>query len=350
MEHIGNIMDATFGGILLMAITAIGGFLLKATKRTGVARTLIRFIWSGVLLAMCAFFALAAYIIQHGRGFNNGAVFVMYLIGVLTYGVTFVLFNSNWIGSYADKVSATWKHFRDLASPDYTPKAIPVEKDTPPVAHIIASFENIDHNSPEMHIVAKQLKGVGTEAVEPLIEALAHSRTNVRGIAIYVLGQIKDERAIKPLIEQFSKEGTTLTTAQALAEYGLPVIRPLVEATKDTRWRVRDGAVTALNWCHSTRSVEALDELFQEWLEERQKKGEELWELSSKLLDEYSPSLFVNIAPEDRKELLTRRAESTANLRKQAREYHNTQNWWLGGRIAQALSSIASIALKYPPK
>lgn len=349
MEHIGNIMDATLGGILLLAITAIGTFLLKATKRTGVARTLIRFIWSGVLLAMCAFCAFAAYITQHGRGFNNGAMFVMYLISVLTYGVTFALFNSNWISSYADKVSTTWKHFRDLASPDYTPKATP-QRDLPPVAQMIAQLEEVDYRSEGLFKVTKQLNQVGAEAVEPLIVALSHARANVRRNAAYALGEIKDNRAIKPLIEAFNDTDMVLVAAMALAEFGRPAIEPLAEATRDTNTRVRDGAIMALGWCKDVRSVEELDKIFSGWLDERRSGGEKLIGTSQKLLEEYWLPPTGNMTPEEREGLLAKRRKALSELREQSNDYHTHQQWWLGRNVAQALSSIARNAIKYPSK
>ena len=345
MEHVSNIMDAVWGGIVLAVMAAVGNLLLKATKNTGVARTLIRFIWSSVLLTLCAFSALASYITYHGRGFNNGAFFILYLISSFGYGFIFALFNSNWIGSYADKASTTWKHFRNLASPDYTPQATSAVE-LPSVVQMVANLEEIDYRSEGLFKVTRQLKQVGAEAVEPLIVALSHNRVNVRQNAAYALGRIKDTRAIEPLIETFNKEGMSIVTAAALGNFGRPAVDPLAKAARDTNRKVRDGAISALGWCQDVRAVEELDKLFEEWLERRQSDGQELVKISDELLEEYWLLPLNDMPHAEWKELMDKRANAISALRRRAVDYHDLHKWWKGGTIAQALSSALISAIK----
>lgn len=349
MEHVGNIIDAVLGGIVLLALIPLANYLLKVTKTSGVTRTLIRFVSSGVLLAMWAFCIFAAYVIQHERGFNNGVVFVIYLISILGYGLTFILFNSNWIGSYADKTASTWNHFRDLASPNYTPIIIPTT-DAPLLEQIIARLEEVDHHSVELYVAAERLQQIGTQAVEPLIGALSHHRANVRQNAAYALGKIKDDRAIKPLIEAFNMSSMTMATAQALAEYGQPALQPLSEASRSTNQKIREGAIMTLGWSHNLRSVEELDKLFEEWITGRQLEGEELFKTCENMLDEYWLPPAADMASEERKELMTKRADAMSKWRKQFSDYDDHQKWWLGRTVVQSFSSLATTTLKRLPK
>lgn len=148
------------------------------------------------------------------------------------------------------------------------------------------------------------------------------------------------------LINKFTDSDTSIAASQALAEYGRPAIHKLSEAARDERRTVRDGAITALGFCKDKRAIEVLQELFAEWLDERQKTGKSLCELSTKIIENYRPSLFLNVSSEQQNELLKQRSSETLDLKQRVNSYFGFGDWWQGRNIAQAVARIAEKSLR----
>ena len=68
----------------------------------------------------------------------------------------------------------------------------------PAVGPLIAAFENND--SGIYWDIGRVLEAIGVPAVDPLVEALNNKDRNIRLRAVGILGQIKDTRAVEPLI------------------------------------------------------------------------------------------------------------------------------------------------------
>ena len=87
-------------------------------------------------------------------------------------------------------------------------------------------------------------------AVEPLIAALGDERSDVRQAAAEALGKIKDPRAVEPLIAALGDERSDMrqAAAKALGAIGdARTMEPLIAALKDAEWRVREAAAQALD-------------------------------------------------------------------------------------------------------
>jgi HEAT repeat protein len=98
-------------------------------------------------------------------------------------------------------------------------------------------------------------------AVEPLIEALSDNHGLVRKSAIEALGQIGDARAVEPLITGLNNEDDEirLSVVSALKQIGDErAIEPLITVLKDKDTDVRISAASALGQIGGGRAVMAL--------------------------------------------------------------------------------------------
>ena len=100
-------------------------------------------------------------------------------------------------------------------------------------------------------------------AVEPLIAALKDKDSDVRYAAAKALGEIKDPRAVEPLIavpkDYYS--GVRYAVTEALVKIGAPAMEPLIAALKDKDSKdsdVRQAAAEALGEIKDPRAVEPL--------------------------------------------------------------------------------------------
>lgn len=108
--------------------------------------------------------------------------------------------------------------------------------------------------------VADALVHFGERVVEPVVWALESQREEVRWAAIKVLGQIRDPRAVKPLIKML-KDRRSIINARAiwaLAQIGKPAVDPLVTALEDEDWLVRQSAAKALRRIGDERALKTL--------------------------------------------------------------------------------------------
>jgi HEAT repeat protein len=105
-----------------------------------------------------------------------------------------------------------------------------------------------------------ELKDV--RAVEPFIDALGLDYTYgvYHEYIIEALGKIGDVRAVEPLIKALENEHFTIadSAAEALAEIGEPAVEPLIQALKDKNPDIRWGATQALGDLKDERAVEPL--------------------------------------------------------------------------------------------
>jgi HEAT repeat protein len=104
--------------------------------------------------------------------------------------------------------------------------------------------------------VKAALKKIGNPSVVPLISQLNNEDVNIRIIAAMLLGEIKDKRAVEPLIgvlnfraeqQQLDAEKLRIEAVSALGEIGdVRAIQPLIAVFKDSSPRVREHAARAL--------------------------------------------------------------------------------------------------------
>jgi len=83
-----------------------------------------------------------------------------------------------------------------------------------------------------------ELARMGGDAVEPLLELLKDKETWSIGYAIEVLGEIRDGRAIKPLIELLGEGFDIDEISEALLKIGPPVLEPILEYLKAPKERL----------------------------------------------------------------------------------------------------------------
>jgi len=110
-------------------------------------------------------------------------------------------------------------------------------------------------DSDAQYMAIQSLREVGAPAVKPLIEALGDQK--VRSGAAKALGEIKDARAIDPLIAVLRDEDNA---AEALGKIGAPAVEPLIVALRDEDWYVRENAAKALGETKDARAVKPLIE------------------------------------------------------------------------------------------
>jgi HEAT repeat protein len=97
-------------------------------------------------------------------------------------------------------------------------------------------------------------------AVDPLIAALEDQNSAVQESAATALGELKDSHAIEPLIATLKDTDSDLRslTTKALVKIGTPAVEPLIAALKDTNANVRRNAAQALGQIKDPRAVEPL--------------------------------------------------------------------------------------------
>jgi len=100
------------------------------------------------------------------------------------------------------------------------------------------------------------LAQIGPPAVEPLIKALREYQ--IKTFVIQVLGKIKDERVLDPLMAQLRNEEFKDVATKALVEVGLPAVERLMAVMNDKDKHVRKHVVMALGEIGVSEAVEPL--------------------------------------------------------------------------------------------
>jgi HEAT repeat protein len=96
--------------------------------------------------------------------------------------------------------------------------------------------------------IADILIQFGEPVVPPVLRLLEQPQNNIQRLAVYILGQLKDQRAIPPLLKLLSHPDPVLAyrAARALSGFGEPVIAPLLQALSSHDRRLRERAAYAL--------------------------------------------------------------------------------------------------------
>ncbi|MFB0560775.1 MAG: HEAT repeat domain-containing protein [Candidatus Lokiarchaeia archaeon] len=98
--------------------------------------------------------------------------------------------------------------------------------------------------------------------IEELIKVLNHEKNpKIRRTAAEYLGDLKDKRAVEPLIQTLKndEEDIRAEAAKALGSIkDLRAVPPLIQALKDENWEVREDVAWALGKIGDTRAVEPL--------------------------------------------------------------------------------------------
>jgi len=89
---------------------------------------------------------------------------------------------------------------------------------------------------------------------------LKDENRGVRKRAVWTLGEIKDARAVEPLIGALKDKdlNVQIETVKALEKIGEPAVEFLIEALRDENRTVRYGAVKALGNIGSARALSPL--------------------------------------------------------------------------------------------
>jgi HEAT repeat protein len=107
---------------------------------------------------------------------------------------------------------------------------------------------------------AESLVKIGAPSIEPLISVLQHPDSDVRWKAAIALGEIRDPRAIGPLIRQLSDTDRFVKSrvAHALGMIGAPAVHPLIQTLHDGDGNQRWGAAIALGGIKDPAAVDPL--------------------------------------------------------------------------------------------
>ncbi len=105
-----------------------------------------------------------------------------------------------------------------------------------------------DKNERVRWAAADSLLEMGELVVESLLDALDAEDKYTRAEAAGVLGKMRNERAIEPLIECMKDDDINVRwiASKALATMGYPAVRPLIDAMDDKSLRIRKRAMDAL--------------------------------------------------------------------------------------------------------
>jgi HEAT repeat protein len=122
------------------------------------------------------------------------------------------------------------------------------------IAPLLIAFRDSEWNVREA--AQDALAQIGPPAVEPLIKALREYQ--IRTFVIQVLGKIKDERVLDPLMVQLRNEEFKDVATKALVELGLPAVERLMAVLNDKDRNVRKHAVIALGEIGVSEAIEPL--------------------------------------------------------------------------------------------
>ena len=124
-------------------------------------------------------------------------------------------------------------------------------KDVSALLKILKNSRTIGSSIFDQYGALDKIVEIGTEAINPLIEALAKEKDEVaRWVSAEALGRIGDSRAVEPLINALIKDrhpDVRWHAAEALGQLGdKRALEPLKDASKDKDDWVRNHAKEAL--------------------------------------------------------------------------------------------------------
>jgi HEAT repeat protein len=118
-------------------------------------------------------------------------------------------------------------------------------------------------NSPEAYSAVLELGRIADDkAIDLLIEALAR-KDGVARSAARELGKTRNERAIGPLVRLLGDSEVTQAAAEALLAFGPAAVGPLMEVLRTGNGDARAASAFALGELRDKRAVEPLVELMQ---------------------------------------------------------------------------------------
>ncbi len=127
----------------------------------------------------------------------------------------------------------------------------------------LASALKSKGNSQEAFSAVIELGRLGSDkAVALLIESLAR-KDGVARSAARELGKMQSERAIQPLVDLLGEAEVSKAVAEALLSFGAKAVGPLLEVLKSGAGDARQMAVFALGEIRDKRAVEPLIQLMQ---------------------------------------------------------------------------------------
>ena len=99
-----------------------------------------------------------------------------------------------------------------------------------------------------------------TRPVEPLIETIKDKYIEVRMSSIRALGQIGDERAIKPLIKTLKDKSNEVhnVSTKALVKIGKPSVDAIIDLIEDQDSKIRKSAIRMLGQIRDKRAIQPL--------------------------------------------------------------------------------------------
>lgn len=124
------------------------------------------------------------------------------------------------------------------------------DPDTNEVKQLLADLRGMSKEKRRTAVMKLGMIG-GDQAVRALMEAVQneHEDLIVRGRSALMLGKLKDQRAVDPLIRALEAPGfqTPLFAAQALGKLGDPrAIKPLLDLAAECNDKTHDAAMEAL--------------------------------------------------------------------------------------------------------
>jgi hypothetical protein len=99
-----------------------------------------------------------------------------------------------------------------------------------------------------------------TTAIDPLLVMLKDTNVNAVASAAYALGEIRAEKAIRPLLDIIGQDDIAIRSkaVEALAKIGDPAVKGLIEALDDENWVARNSAAIALGEMVNYRGTKVL--------------------------------------------------------------------------------------------
>ncbi|MDR2545670.1 MAG: HEAT repeat domain-containing protein [Methanobrevibacter sp.] len=107
----------------------------------------------------------------------------------------------------------------------------------------------------------------GTEAVDPLIDALLNNRNkDIKISSTKLLGIIGDNKAIDPLIKTLENPNKLVRreASTSLTKIGNDAVKPLIELLENEDWKIRGAASWALGIIGDKRAIEPLKNLLND--------------------------------------------------------------------------------------
>jgi HEAT repeat protein len=123
------------------------------------------------------------------------------------------------------------------------------------VPPLIASLKDDAVGDGNKFSAKRTLVSIGEPAVEPLITALDDEDLKTRELAVETLGEIKDSRAVEPLVAKLTDPDIHINASIALGHIGSPAVKALVNALKDKNKDMRLNALDALNKLDKTKAT-----------------------------------------------------------------------------------------------